>query len=91
MAYRDYLTSVEGQLAHPGSQSWGGRPDPEETVTRWRDRKDLDPGTISEDISKLEWRQWQAKFKIYVKASTEGGNPSEMLRQMSLQSKLDAF
>ena len=91
MAYRDYLTATEGQLAHPGRQSWGGRPELEETVTRWRDRTDLDPGTIPEDISKLEWRQWQAKFEIYVKASTEGGNPSEALRQTSLQSKLDAF
>ena len=49
------------------------------------------PGTIPEDISKLEWRLWQTRFEIYVKASTEGGNPSEALRQTSLQSKLDAF
>merc|ERR1711888_141831 len=54
MAYRDYLTSVEGQLAHPGSQNWGSRSDPEEKLTRWRDCKDLDPDNIPEDISKLE-------------------------------------
>ena len=56
MAYRDYRTSVEGQLAHPGGQKWGGRQEHKETVARWRNRKDLDPGTIPEDISKLEWR-----------------------------------
>ena len=60
-------------------------------MTRWRDSKVLDPGTIPEEISKLEWRQWQTQFEIYVKGLTEGGNHSEMLRQTSLQSKLDAF
>ena len=79
---------MEVQLAHPGRQT---RSEPGEVVARWRDRADLDPGTIPEDISKLEWRLWQTRFEIYVKASTEGGNPSEALRQTSLQSKLDAF
>ena len=90
MVYRDYLTSSEEQLAGPSSHR-GGRPEPEEIVVRWREHKDLDPGTIPEDITKLEWRQWQTKFDIYVRGSTEGGALTEMLRQTLLQSKLDAF
>ena len=36
MSYRDYLTAIEVQLAHPGRQ--GGRSEPGEVVARWRDR-----------------------------------------------------
>ena len=45
----------------------------------------------NETCPKLEWRNWQSKFDIYVKGSTEGGRPTEHLRQTSLQRKLDAF
>ena len=31
--YRDYLTSTEAQIAHPGARSSGDRPGREETVT----------------------------------------------------------
>ena len=60
-------------------------------MLQWREHRDLDPGPIPEEINKLEWRNWQSKFDIYVKGSMKGGKSTEQLRKTSLQSKLDAF
>ena len=42
-------------------------------------------------MNKLEWKNWQSRFDIYLRASTEGGRPSEQLGKTSLQSKVSVF
>ena len=90
--YRDYLTETAKRLVGGNTNSQrSSRAECEEQILQWRERPDLDPGPITEEINKLEWRSWQSKFNMYIKGSTEGGKPLEELRPMSLQSKLNAF
>ena len=57
--YRRYLTRTIKGLAGPGSQAQCHRGAEGPISIRWRDRCDFHPGTIPEEITKLEWRTWR--------------------------------
>ena len=75
------------QEAEPGR---GGR-DRYVPQARWRPRLDLDPGQVTEEITKVEWRIWQEQFELYASGSTEDGDPTEKLKKNALAAKLDTF
>ena len=51
----------------------------------------MDPGQVTEEISKVEWRIYQEHFECFAQAFTEDGEPTELLKKNALASKLDPF